>query len=539
MGSRNNNTIADLGMTLAEQKSAIKKFRIGKLNCLFATSAGEEGIDIPDCNIVIRFDLYKTVIQYIQSRGRARRAGSKFYEMVEIGNYEHTRLISDIRDHENRLREFCSTLPKDRLITACDYDIGYHLSKERSFRTYKVPTTGAILSYKSSIYVLANFASSLPHPAGALHEHADYIVHKIGSEFQCEVLLPDISPIRSAIGRRASSKQVAKCSAAFEMCLKLKKQKHLDDNLRSVFAKQLPAMRNARLALSSMKRDEYHMKRKPNAWSVIGLPKRLFATVIRLSNPKGIGRPSRPLAIVTKECLPRVASFPIYFDNGQTSDVECLPLPISMECLPGDIDGFSRFTLKIFKDVFSKEYESDAEKMQYFLAPLKVSHDSQCLATDTDPRTIVDWQCISDMQGLSGDVEWENQPETIFDDKFIIDPFDGSRKFFTIRRRPDLSPTDPQLSGLPKSRRKRNWNGEDGPLDIWSSIIASLFPKARSRLTRREGLLVVEAEYVSLRRNLLDPCSITNDKQRNCFLVFQTLKISRVKSSYPNDIFHS
>lgn len=204
----------DLGMTLAEQKLSIKRFRNSELNCLFATSAGEEGIDIPDCNIVIRFDLYKTVIQYIQSRGRARHVNSKFYQMVECGNYAHRQLLAEIQDHENKLRDFCKMLPEDRLIAGCDYDIDYHLSKERNHRIYKVPSTGALLTYKGSIAILANFVSSLPHPPDALHNTADYIIHNVGGEFQCEVLLPDRSPMKSAIGQRASSKQIAKCSAA-------------------------------------------------------------------------------------------------------------------------------------------------------------------------------------------------------------------------------------------------------------------------------------------------------------------------------------
>ncbi|KAI3318603.1 hypothetical protein HD806DRAFT_549027 [Xylariaceae sp. AK1471] len=524
MGSAGSSS-GDLGMTLAEQKSTIKQFRNGELNCLFATSAGEEGIDIPDCNVVIRFDLYKTVIQYIQSRGRARRIDSKFYQMIETGNYAHQQIVDEVQDHEVRLRKLCRTLPEDRIITGCDYDIDYHLSKERSHRVYKVPLTGAVLTYKSSIAVLANFVSSLPHPADVPCETADYIVHNVGGEFECEILLPDISPIKSAIGRRASSKQIAKCSAAFEMCMKLKEKKHLDDNLRSVFTKRLPAMRNARLAINSKKRAEYPMKLKPNAWSVLGYPEKLFVVVIRLSRPEALGRHSRPLAFLTREPLPWIATFPIYFGNKEMSDVEFVPFTDGIDCHPGDVDGLNQFTLRIFRDVFSKEYASEAEKMPYFFAPLLYPHDSERLVFNGDSRTIIDWDCILRIQNTPGDVELENQPEHIFDNKFVRDPWDGSRKFYTIRRRPDLRSTDPQLPGLPRSRHHKKSEGEEVSSDIWNSTI-TLHGKSRAKITRKEDLAVVEAEYIPLRRNLLDRFDIADEVERRCFLVFQTLKLS-------------
>ncbi|KAI1108951.1 hypothetical protein F5Y14DRAFT_55076 [Nemania sp. NC0429] len=518
------NASGGLGMTLAEQRSTINKFRNGEVNCLFATSAGEEGIDIPDCNIVIRFDLYKTVIQYIQSRGRARQADSKFYQMVEIGNYAHRRLVADVQDHENKLREFCKLLPEDRLITGCDYDIEYHLSKERSHRIYKVPSTGATLTYRSSITVLASFVSSLPHPADSIRNTADYIVHNIGGAFQCEVLLPDISPIKSATGRRASSKQIAKCSAAFEMCLKLKKQKHLDDNLRSTFTKRLPAMRNARLAITSKKRAKYPLRRKPKAWCISGCPGRLFVNIIKLSNPQALGRPSRPLAILTREPLPRTATFSIHFGKQQTSNVECSPLSAAIDCNPEDIDGLVQFTIRIFKDVFSKEFAPEVEKMPYFLAPLVDPHDSDILDRATNSRMIIDWPCIFKIRNTPSGIEWENEQEDVFDNKFVIDPYDGSRKFYTIRRRPDLKCTDPQLPGLPKSSARGL--GGSATLDIWSSVVASIWRKSRGKMVRRENLRVVEAELISLRRNILDEFDIADDVQRRCYLVFQTLKIS-------------
>lgn len=50
---------------------------------LVATSVAEEGLDIRQCNLVIRFDLAKTVLAYIQSRGRARKPGSNYILMLE------------------------------------------------------------------------------------------------------------------------------------------------------------------------------------------------------------------------------------------------------------------------------------------------------------------------------------------------------------------------------------------------------------------------------------------------------------------------
>ena len=44
----------DVKVSFKQQILTLMKFRKGELNCLFATSIAEEGLDIPDCNIVIR-----------------------------------------------------------------------------------------------------------------------------------------------------------------------------------------------------------------------------------------------------------------------------------------------------------------------------------------------------------------------------------------------------------------------------------------------------------------------------------------------------
>ena len=90
----------DVAISVRQQILTLNKFRKGQLNCLFATSIAEEGLDIPECNLVIRFNLYRTLIQYIQSRGRARHAESKYIHMVEEGNKWHLQAVSDVRKGE-------------------------------------------------------------------------------------------------------------------------------------------------------------------------------------------------------------------------------------------------------------------------------------------------------------------------------------------------------------------------------------------------------------------------------------------------------
>ena len=151
----------DVKVSFREQILTLRRFMKGEINCLFATSIAEEGLDIPDCNKVFRFDMYDTLIQYIQSRGRARHRNSTYVHFVEEGNKLEYQNLQDVRQGEEVMRRFCEALPADRLLQGTDYNLDTALAKEKSLRRYTDPETGATLTYTSALVVLAHFVGCL------------------------------------------------------------------------------------------------------------------------------------------------------------------------------------------------------------------------------------------------------------------------------------------------------------------------------------------------------------------------------------------
>ncbi|CAG8979867.1 hypothetical protein HYALB_00002640 [Hymenoscyphus albidus] len=520
----------DQNNSFRQQVLTMMNFRRGKVNCLFATSVAEEGLDIPDCNLIVRFDLYSTVIQYIQSRGRARHANSRYIHMAEQGNREHEQTIRDVRLNEGILRRFCNEVPEDRQLTGNNVDMDYFLRKEKSQRIYMVPTTGAKLTYKMSLGVLANFVSNL-EAAPDTNLHPEYIVTVQNKRFIGEVILPEGSPVRGAVGRPASTKQVAKCSAAFEACCLLIQKKYLDDHLLPTYAKRLPAMRNALLAVDSKKRDTYDMKTKPSLWSAGGVPQELFMTILSLKSPQELDRASQSLALLTRSRIPSLPSFTLHFGDGKHSGVNCVSSPTSLQVSTDMLRQINTFTLAIFDDVFSKTYESDPSKMPYFLAPLKESADAN---HHTDPAASVDWEMLTEIdehqqawQGKNWELKsWQTEPDEFFAGKYIVDPYDGSRKLWCKGVAPQYRPLDPVPPNC--AARKGTRQRTDNIMEYSSS----LWEKARARRTFDENQRVFEAELIPLRRNLLDEFDRNvSEGPKRCFVILEILKISALPST--------
>lgn len=513
----------DVSITFRQQMMTLLGFKKGDLNCLFATSVAEEGLDIPDCNLVVRFDLYKSMIQYVQSRGRARHRNSKYVHMMEEGNMLHRQVVLEARQAERLMRQFCEALPEDRLLKGNDADLDDFILTGKGFRTYTEPTTRAKLTYDSSLSVLAHFTAAVPRQ-GEIASNPIYMMSFQGGKFVCEVILPENSPITSATGRPATRKAVAKRSAAFEACVQLRMREYLDENLLPIYAKQLPAMRNARLALNCKATNAYDMLTKPKLWgeSRGTIPEEVCITVIEL--PDGLERAHQPLAILTRTALPKFPEFPLFLNSGNSSRAQLIPLKSTFKCSPDEVQHLTSYTLRVFKDIFNKTYEEDHAKMSYWVAPIKVCYsvlDEEWYSL----QEILDWPALEE---VSQHVEyrWTSEmPNDFLLDKYLVDRWDGGRRFFTEHLNLNLKPTDPVPNDAVTGKKPEH---KKDILNYSISLYKTSRAKADPTWSREQP--VIEARQVLHRRNMLaEPDHKEASLRSKVYLCPEPLRISALR----------
>ncbi|KAL8854373.1 MAG: hypothetical protein Q9221_000860 [Calogaya cf. arnoldii] len=508
----------DVKVSFKQQMMTLHKFKKGDLNCLFATSVAEEGLDIPDCNMVIRFDLYSTLIQYIQSRGRARHAASKYIHMIEKGSRKHVQAVRDVRQGEAVMRHFCESLPADRILQGNDADLDAALIKEKNFRTFVDPISGAKLTYASSLVILGHFVSCLNDGSSP----SNFILTSEHGQYTCEVVLPESSPVHSAKGRPSAQKAIAKRSAAFEACVLLRQGGHLDEHLISTHHKHLPAMRNAHLALSMNKSSSYDMKVKPSIWqdSRGSMPHSLYMTVLELEQPENLGRPSQPIALLTRTPMPHLPSALLHLQLNKTSNMIFTSLQDPFHVAEEHLSKLNVFTLRLYKDIFNKKFDVNERAMSYWFAPITKGFKS--ISNEAKAEKLIDW-AILDYVNANECWKWDIEcPHHELENRFMIDKWDGSRRFWSVKVLPNLSPQDP----VPDDAAPHRY------MNTIIDYTVSLFSKSRQRAVWQQDQPVIFAHRILHRLNWLDEYTEEESKvKKNAYVCPEPLLFSALPAS--------
>ncbi|KAL9651853.1 hypothetical protein ABK040_000200 [Willaertia magna] len=140
------------------QREKIKNFREGKTKCLFCTNVVEEGFDVPECNLVIRFDKFADYLRgYIQSRGRARKKDSVYIMMVDMQDDDQKAFCAQRKQLHRKMQELINkeTTPFPYIDLNQNVNVGV---QEPTYTTSK----GAKATLVSGIQLLNRYCSVLP-----------------------------------------------------------------------------------------------------------------------------------------------------------------------------------------------------------------------------------------------------------------------------------------------------------------------------------------------------------------------------------------
>ncbi|XP_059458543.1 endoribonuclease Dicer homolog 3 [Corylus avellana] len=204
------------------QKEALESFRSGKVNLLFATDVVEEGIHVPNCSCVIRFDLPKTVRSYVQSRGRARQNNSQFVVMLERGNAKQRNQLFDILRSERSMTD-----------TAMNRDPDVSIQKACSIEdtnAYYVDGTGASVTADSSVNLVHRYCAKLPGDK-YFAPKPNFHFSCIEGSYKCKMTLPPNAAFQTIDGPLSRNSHLAKQLVCLEACKKLHQMGALDAHL--------------------------------------------------------------------------------------------------------------------------------------------------------------------------------------------------------------------------------------------------------------------------------------------------------------------
>ncbi|XP_052070218.1 antiviral innate immune response receptor RIG-I-like isoform X5 [Mytilus californianus] len=130
--------IAEDGLPPNEQIAVLENFRNGDHLCVVATSVASEGLDIPLCNLMIRYRFRANEISSLQMRGRVRR--SKQGKEIHVGT------LGEFETEEKNIRR--QYLMTKAIKEVCELDIDISNAEKDIYQMEEMDRNSKILKKK-------------------------------------------------------------------------------------------------------------------------------------------------------------------------------------------------------------------------------------------------------------------------------------------------------------------------------------------------------------------------------------------------------
>nr|XP_040055515.1 LOW QUALITY PROTEIN: endoribonuclease Dicer [Gasterosteus aculeatus aculeatus] len=457
-----------------KQEEVLRKFRAHETNLLIATSIVEEGVDIPKCNLVVRFDLPAEYRSYVQSKGRARAPVSNY---IMLADSERTRTFEDdlttYKAIEKILRNKCS-----KTVEVSEFEVEQVLDDDDVLPPYVLHSEdgGPRVTINTAIGHINRYCARLPSDPFTHLAPKCKTAERQDERFQSTLYLPINSPLRVPLkGPTMSCARLAEKAVALLCCEKLHKIGELDDHLMPVgketvkYEEELdlhdeeetnvpgrPGSTKRRQcypkAIPECLRDSYAVSQQTYYLYVIGmvlttpLPDELNFRRRKLYPPEDT---TRCFGILTAKPIPRIPHFPVYTRSGEvTISIELQKSGFALD--GAQLDLITRLHQYVFSHILrlekpALEFKPTLADSAYCVLPLNVVGDSHIL--DMDFMFMEDIERSEARTGIPTTQYTKQNPFTFkledYQDAVIIPRyrnFDQPHRFYVADVYTDLTP---------------------------------------------------------------------------------------------------
>lgn len=219
-------------------RETLIRFRQGLSNCLIATDVADEGIDIPICSFIVRYDAPNDFRSYVQSKGRARDSSCFFAIFMANNDTKLCDTYTKWMETEKSLRRYLVDDTKARAEPIPEDIINNLYATEIPAYRSVAPNGNVSTLTDVSVIALVNRYCDFLSTSKFVCCVPTFVLHKVKYDCMSEhaywvsLKFPLISPLRDTInGDIMSNLILAKRSAAMKACIALHKIGELNDKL--------------------------------------------------------------------------------------------------------------------------------------------------------------------------------------------------------------------------------------------------------------------------------------------------------------------
>ncbi|KAJ6645555.1 Endoribonuclease Dicer [Pseudolycoriella hygida] len=211
--------------TVKQQTETLRRFRVAELNLLIATSILEEGLDVRQCNLVVRYDGVYSYRAWVQSQGRARSKDGEFVVFSDcVEKTKHS--LREYRQISHNLQVECQNIGRANK----PHSSPYRGEVSEDEKPLVHPITGGRVTLNTAKATVFMYCSRLPSDA-YLSLNPYESVKRSHDGFQCIIRLPINSLYTKEIeGPVKLTESKAKDTAYLKVCRILREIDEIDES---------------------------------------------------------------------------------------------------------------------------------------------------------------------------------------------------------------------------------------------------------------------------------------------------------------------